>query len=249
MARVPAGRDVNELSPNECTRECDSFVTSTRAREYSFPRVHASTSFHFGSREYSWYSRGHVTIFRVGKDLFYYTESKYNTTVLLPLSEPIAGVSRRSVIGSSWSSPWSSLLLAIAPLSQVDGRFPVVVIDWWWSTGIAQSSWSMGNGHWPVVVPSPSSPRPIAVAGVVVVAAAGHPNDDYDTAGRGSNDDDAPTTVQNDSKARSNNNNNAIDINDERRQDGKASSNDDDDAIGSSSGTAITRQATATRMR
>ncbi|KAH9172892.1 hypothetical protein EDB89DRAFT_1905783 [Lactarius sanguifluus] len=94
-------------------------------------------------------------------------------SVSVPLSEPIAGVSRRSIIGSSWSSPWSSLLLAIAPLSQVDGRFPVVVIDWWWSTGIAQSSWSMGNGHWPVVVPSPSSPRPIAVAGVVVVAAAG----------------------------------------------------------------------------
>ncbi|KAH9165618.1 hypothetical protein EDB89DRAFT_1911263 [Lactarius sanguifluus] len=47
------GRDVNELSPNKCTRECDSFVTSTRVREYSFPRVHASTSFLFRSREYS----------------------------------------------------------------------------------------------------------------------------------------------------------------------------------------------------
>ncbi|KAH9173741.1 hypothetical protein EDB89DRAFT_2068521 [Lactarius sanguifluus] len=57
-------RDVNELPSNECTRECDSFVTSTRAREYSFPRVHASTSFHFRLREYSWYSRGHVTLFR-----------------------------------------------------------------------------------------------------------------------------------------------------------------------------------------
>ncbi|KAH9163390.1 hypothetical protein EDB89DRAFT_1912714 [Lactarius sanguifluus] len=87
------------------------------------------------------------------------------------------------------------------------------------------------------------------VPNTTTTACHSHPNDDYDTAGCGSNDDDAPTTVQNDSKACSNNNNNAIDINDERRQDGKASSNDDDDAIGSSSGTAITRQATATRMR
>ncbi|KAH9160869.1 hypothetical protein EDB89DRAFT_1914300 [Lactarius sanguifluus] len=197
--RPAGGRDVNELPSNECTRECDSFVTSTRAREYSFPRVHASTSFHFRSREYSWYSRGH------------------------PSESFVAGMSHCSVINWSWSS--LVVLLAIAPAFGA-GRWlefmqpeaasanlrRVVVVCRCRPRCFPRSTFYYDNDKPRQHMSCPKHDDD------------GHPNDYESTTQRAAA---ATTTTQrrwfnhtgNDSKTSSNNN--AIDINGKRRHEGK----------------------------
>ncbi|KAH9171154.1 hypothetical protein EDB89DRAFT_1907167 [Lactarius sanguifluus] len=208
----PVARDVNELSSNECTRECDSFVTSTRAREYSFPRRSQSVSVPL-SEPIGW---------RVAS-------LRHRLVVVIPLVVPV--VDHRPaffVVRSKWLGLVGDSQEIIQPCF-LWPRLPTLNVQ----------DYDIHNHANACPVPNTTT-----------TAYHGHPNDDYDTAGRGNNDDDTPTTVQNNSKTGSNNNDNAIDINDERRQDGKPSSNDDDDAIDGGSGAAITRQVTAvTRMR
>ncbi|KAH9166184.1 hypothetical protein EDB89DRAFT_1910890 [Lactarius sanguifluus] len=211
----PMTRDVNELSSNECTRECDSFVTSTRAREYSFPRVHASTSFHFGTREYSRYSRGHVIIFRVGKDILYYTQKS--------LLSAHASVSRLASFHHTVidSASWLSLVVghrsAFLEFMQLEAasanlrRVVVVVVCRWLCTWLGLSEIPQpietGNHRAGVEkVTSHSFPRSTSktttttnpanaypVPNTTTMACHSHPNDDYNTAGRGSNNDEDDT--------------------------------------------------------
>ncbi|KAH9169086.1 hypothetical protein EDB89DRAFT_1908839 [Lactarius sanguifluus] len=208
-------RDVNELSSNECTRECDSFVTSTRAREYSFPRVHASTSFHFGTREYSRYSRGHVIIFRVGKDILYYTQKS-----LLSAHASVSRLAsfRHTVIDSA---SWLSLVVghrsAFLEFMQLEAasanlrRVVVVVVCRWLCTWLGLSEIPQpietGNHRAGVEkVTSHSFPRSTSktttttnpanaypVPNTTTTACHSHPNDNYNTAGRGSNNDEDDT--------------------------------------------------------